>query len=487
MDRRLAVGHEFAGYRIERLLGEGGMGQVYLAHDRDLPRMVALKLLSPVIGDDGEVRARFLREADTAARLAHPNIVAVYARGQEQDRLWMAIQYIEGTDVATALRDGPIRPADAVRITEETAKALDHAHRFGVLHRDVKPANILLEWGPQRQVYLTDFGIAKALDRTDGLTRTGELYASFHYAAPEQFELRADTDHRADVYALGCTLYYMLTGELPYPGASTGQLIAAHLNAPVPRPSGRNPAVPPAFDDVIARAMAKNRDERYGSCGELAAAARRALTAPRTPAPASTGPASLSPNAAPGRSAVTTSATSRPPVSRWRKARRPLAAAAIALTIFAAAAVTAVVLRGGDDPQTPAPPTPPAGAQAAAEHAACEYSKLMATYDYDDPDGWERRVHDGATGEWEAQAQGVLPMVGVLVASDPVRSRAAGAECSATMSEADSVAEVDVLLTQINSPPGKPEETEQISMSTRMELVDGRWLCSRLVTPLLPN
>lgn len=491
VDRRLAVGQEFAGYRIERLLGEGGMGQVYLAHDRDLPRMVALKLLSPVIGDDAEVRARFLREADTAARLAHPNIVAVYARGQEQDRLWMAIQYVEGTDVATVLREGPIRPADAVRITEETAKALDHAHRFGVLHRDVKPANILLEWGPQRQVYLTDFGIAKALDRADGLTRTGELYASFHYAAPEQFELRADIDHRADVYALGCTLYYMLTGELPYPGASTGQLIAAHLNAPVPRPSEHNPAVPPAFDDVIARAMAKNRDERYGSCGELAAAARRASTAPRSPAPPVTGPTALSPNIAQGigsgRNAVTVSATNPAPVTRWRTARTPLAAAVTALAIFAVAAITAVLLRGGGDSQSPGTPPPPAGAQAAAEHAACEYSKLMATYDYDDPDGWEQRVYDGATGEWAAQAQGVLPMVGMLVASDPVRTRAVDAECTATMSDSDTVAEVDVLLTQINAPPGKPEETEQISMSTRMELVDGRWLCSRLVTPLLPN
>ncbi|WP_280200967.1 serine/threonine-protein kinase [Nocardia cyriacigeorgica] len=486
MERRLAVGQEFAGYRVERLLGEGGMGQVYLAHDRDLPRMVALKLLSPVIGDDGEVRARFLREADTAARLAHPNIVAVYARGQEQDRLWMAIQYVEGTDVATALREGPIRPADAVRITEETAKALDHAHRSGVLHRDVKPANILLEWGPQRQVYLTDFGIAKALDHADGLTRTGELYASLHYAAPEQFELRADIDHRADVYALGCTLYYMLTGELPFPGAGTGQLIAAHLNAPVPRPSLHNPAVPPAFDDVIARAMAKNRDERYGSCGELAAAARRALTAPRNPVHHVTGPTMPSSAAAPSTAPVRHTTPNPAPASRTRKVRKPLAAALAAVAVFTGAAVAAVLLRGNDG-QQPIPPTPPAGAQAAAEHAACEYSKLMATYDYDDPDGWEQRVYDGATGEWGTQAQGVLPMVGMLVASDPVRTRATDAECTATMSEADTVADVDVLLTQVNSPPGKPEETEQITMSTRMELVDGRWLCSRLVTPLLPN
>ncbi|MFE3445735.1 serine/threonine-protein kinase [Nocardia sp. NPDC059180] len=496
MDRRLASGQEFAGYRIDRLLGAGGMGEVYLARDRDLPRPVALKLLSPVIGDDGEVRARFLREADTAARLAHPNIVAVYARGQEQGRLWMAMRYIEGTDAATALREGSIRPGDAVRITEETAKALDNAHRLGVLHRDVKPANILLEWGPQRHVYLTDFGIAKALDRADGLTRAGELYASFQYGAPELFELRADTDHRADVYALGCTLYYMLTGELPYPGETPGQLINAHLNAPIPRPSEHNPAVAPAFDAVIDRAMAKNRDERYDSCGELAAAARYALTAPRIPAGPTTATGSTvvssaafeSARLSPTADAIPAETALPPPPypvsgSRWRRARKPIAAATAAIAIFASAAVATVVLRGGDSEAG----TPPAGAKVAAEQAACEYSKLMSTYDYDDPATWEQQVHDGATGEWATQAAGIMPMVSMLVASDPVRARAVDAECTATMSESDTVADVDVLLTNVNSPPGKPEETEQISMSTRMELVDGRWLCSRLITPLLPN
>ncbi|MCU1645528.1 MAG: Non-specific serine/threonine protein kinase, partial [Nocardia sp.] len=279
MARTLAQGQTFAGYVIERLLGVGGMGEVYLARDRDLPRSVALKLLSPAVADDPEVRARFLREADTAARLAHPNIVAVYARGRDEDRLWMAMQYIEGTDVAAALRDGPMRPDHAVRILGETARALDHAHRAGVLHRDVKPANILLAWGPEQRVFLADFGIAKALDQTSALTRTGEMYASFQYASPEQFELRTDMDHRADVYALGCTLFHMLTGELPYPGPTTAQLINGHLNGQIPRPSEQNPAVPAAFDEVIARALAKDRAQRYASCGELAAAASRALTA----------------------------------------------------------------------------------------------------------------------------------------------------------------------------------------------------------------
>ncbi|MEC3955828.1 serine/threonine-protein kinase [Nocardia sp. CDC153] len=286
MGRTLAQGQVFAGYTVERLLGVGGMGEVYLAQDRDLPRPVALKLLAAAKADDPEVRARFLREADTAARLSHPNIVAVYARGNDEHRLWMAMQYIEGTDVSAVLRDGPLRPDYAVRIIGETARALDHAHRAGVLHRDVKPANILLAWGPDQRVYLADFGIAKAVDHTSALTRTGEMYASFQYAAPEQFELRTDTDHRADVYALGCTLFHMLTGQLPYPGETTAQLVAAHLSAEIPRPSQVNPAVPQAFDQVIARALAKNRDQRFGSCGELAAAAQQALTA----TPATAGP-----------------------------------------------------------------------------------------------------------------------------------------------------------------------------------------------------
>ncbi|MGW4241790.1 protein kinase domain-containing protein [Nocardia sp. NPDC004722] len=307
MGRTLAQGQVFAGYTVERLLGVGGMGEVYLAQDRDLPRPVALKLLAAGKADDPEVRARFLREADTAARLSHPNIVAVYARGTDEHRLWMAMQYVEGTDVSAVLRDGPIRADHAVRILGETARALDHAHRAGVLHRDVKPANILLEWGPDQHVYLADFGIAKAVDHTSALTRTGEMYASFQYAAPEQFELRTDIDHRADVYALGCTLFHMLTARLPYPGETTAQLVAAHLGGDIPRPSRVNPGVPAAFDEVIGRALAKNRDERFGSCGELAAAAAQALSAGTGtagpwnrgdgPARPITGPLNLAPHA----------------------------------------------------------------------------------------------------------------------------------------------------------------------------------------------
>ncbi|MGW5381683.1 serine/threonine-protein kinase [Nocardia sp. NPDC003963] len=470
----LEPGQVFAGYHIERLLGAGGMGEVYLARDRDLPRPVALKLLTPIAGDDRDIRARFLREADTAARLSHPNIVAVYARGEEQGRLWMAIQYIEGTDVAAVLRRGPVRSDHAVRILEETARALDHAHAAGVLHRDVKPANILLAWGEQRQVYLSDFGIAKALDRTDGLTRTGELYASFHYAAPEQFEMRPDIDRRADVYSLGCTLYYMLTGQLPYPATTTGALINAHLNAPVPRPSTVDPRLPSGFDGVVARAMAKNPHERFAGCGELALAARRALIEPAVTMPAVfAAPATASPAPV-------------PPAGPRRSRRRLLTAlgAVVVVAIAGVAAWLTIALRTGDGARA-APP--PSNAKAAAEQAACEYTALVASYDYDDPAGWEQKVQAGATGQWKSQAATVLPMARVLISSDPERSRAGDSRCAATMAEGDTRAEVQVQLTTLNQVPGEAETTRELSVSAVMELVDGRWLCSVFNAPFMPS
>ncbi|WP_245569094.1 serine/threonine-protein kinase, partial [Nocardia concava] len=475
MGRTLAQGQVFAGYTVERLLGVGGMGEVYLARDKDLPRPVALKLLAAGKADDPEVRARFLREADTAARLSHPNIVAVYARGNDEHRLWMAMQYVEGTDVSAVLRDGQVRPDHAVRIIGETARALDFAHRAGVLHRDVKPANILLAWGPDQRVYLADFGIAKAVDHTSALTRTGEMYASFQYAAPEQFELRTDTDHRADVYALGCTLFHMLTGELPYPGESTAQLVAAHLGASIPRPSQVNPGVPAAFDHVIERALAKNRDQRYGSCGELAAAAAQALAAgsgsigPRyhqsgpaqpisgplnVPAPhpyaaldpsrftgattkpsmptqsgmlptqvnpqrypATTGPGPRPVDAAPTELAKQKS----PPPHRGRK--RLIAAFVVVLVVAggvgAGFGTGAIHFGAGKTSNSSAQPPVATGeiSKDAATKAACDYGQLMETYDYSNGDAWQAKVEAGATGSWKSTLQTLLPMLRLMLES----------------------------------------------------------------------
>ncbi|ORB88560.1 Serine/threonine-protein kinase PknJ [Mycobacterium persicum] len=277
-------GQVFAGYRIERLLGVGGMGAVHLAHHPNLPKLVALKLPMRHMSDDDHVRARFLREADHVARLDHPNIVAVYDRGDQDGQLWIAMQYIDGSDAAAALRDGPLPVARAVRIIAETAKALDFAHAAAVLHRDVKPANIMLTRpaaGAPERVLLADFGIAKALDDRTGLTVTGMFHGSLQYAAPEQFDPSITLDARADQYALGCTLYHLLTGSTPYPGHTPEQLMHAHLQLPAPRPS-HSPAapqtgIPEAMDEVIQRALAKDRTQRYPTCGALAADAQHAL------------------------------------------------------------------------------------------------------------------------------------------------------------------------------------------------------------------
>lgn len=268
----LVPGQVFAGYRIERLLGVGGMGEVFLARDRDLPRYVALKVLPRILGENEDVRRRFQREADMAARLAHPNIVTIYARGEEEGRLWISMAYVDGLDLAAILSAGALTLDRAVRIAVAAAEALDHAHEAGVLHRDVKPANILLTRGGSERVLLTDFGIAKNLDDSVGLTKTNEVYASFQYSAPERLDFGAVVDRRADVYSLGCTLYHMLTGEVPYPGSSAAHLIHGHLNRPVPKPSERNPAVPAAFDAVIAHALAKDPQQRCPDCRTLAEA-----------------------------------------------------------------------------------------------------------------------------------------------------------------------------------------------------------------------
>ncbi|BDT97867.1 serine/threonine-protein kinase [Nocardia sputorum] len=288
----LRTGEVFAGYTIERLLGRGGMGSVYLARHPRLPRLTAMKLLNPELFDDREIRARFEREADLVARLDHPNIVTVFDRGIEGDRLWICMRYIDGTDAA-ALDAWTLPPQRAVQIIAETAKALDFAHSRGVLHRDVKPANILLERvdGEQERVYLSDFGIARFRDDTGRLTQTGTFTATLAYAAPEQLS-GAPLDHRADQYALACTLFRLLTGTVPFDATNPVAVIQGHLSAPPPPVSRLRPGLPVALDGVLAKAMAKHAADRFDSCGEFAAAAWQALTAPATwsPPPAPNAP-----------------------------------------------------------------------------------------------------------------------------------------------------------------------------------------------------
>jgi len=280
----LAPGDEFAGYTIESTLGTGGMGAVYLAKHPRLPRRDALKLLNPAFSADVNFRARFEREADLASGLIHRNIVAVYDRGSVDGQLWISMQYVAGTDASVPAHagDGSMTPARAVHIISEVGSGLDFAHRSGLLHRDVKPANILLAAPDDPRepelVLLTDFGIAKSTDEVQHLTGTGNLLATLAYASPEQIEAQP-LDHRVDIYALGCVLYELLTGSVPFPESSPFATMTAHLKNPPPRPTDAMPWLPAGFDAVIAKAMAKNPDDRYSTCRELSLAARAALAA----------------------------------------------------------------------------------------------------------------------------------------------------------------------------------------------------------------
>ncbi|BCO33616.1 serine/threonine-protein kinase [Mycobacterium heckeshornense] len=278
----LSVGSMVAGYRISRVLGTGGMGTVYLATHPTLPRNDALKVLSAELSRDPDFRTRFIREADVAAALEHPQIVSVYNRGQtEEGHLWIAMQFVDGTDADAALRAGAMTPQRAVHIITEVAKALDFAHAHNVVHRDVKPANFLLSGliGPGERVLLGDFGIARALDDV-GLTATGSVIATVAYAAPEVLS-GGRFDGRADIYSLGCALFRLLTGKTPFPGDNgPAAVMLAHLQRPPPRVTDLVPSLPTALDQVIATAMAKDPAVRFGSAAALADAAASALREP---------------------------------------------------------------------------------------------------------------------------------------------------------------------------------------------------------------
>ncbi|MBL1076205.1 serine/threonine protein kinase [Nocardia sp. 2] len=281
----LSNGDEFAGYVIERTLGRGGMGSVYLAKHPRLPRMTALKLLNREMVFDKEIRARFEREADLVSGLDHHNIVTVYDRGLEDGQLWISMQYIDGVDAAS-VNPQALPPERAVQIIAETADALDYAHRNEVLHRDVKPANIMLArstGGKGERVYLTDFGIARLRDETSNLTQTGTFTATLAYASPEQLT-GSVLDGRSDQYSLACTLFWLLTGSGPFQATNPAAVIQGHLQNPPPPVTQLRQGLPQALDMVIAKAMAKRPEDRFVSCSEFAAAARRALASPSAPA-----------------------------------------------------------------------------------------------------------------------------------------------------------------------------------------------------------
>jgi serine/threonine protein kinase len=286
----LTPGSVFAGYRIERTLGRGGMGDVYLARHPRLPRSDALKLMSEELSRSEVYRQRFSSEADLACMVQHDSVVRVYDRGEDDNRLWLAMEYIEGPDLAQILAaEGRLTVGRSVALLERIAAGLDAIHAHGLLHRDVKPANILVTrdvLGAERAL-LTDFGIAKSAADSLGLTGVGDIVATLHYAAPEQFELRSnELDRRVDVYALGCVLYEMLTGQVPLQGDSVAAFWAVMQSETPPPPSRIVAAIPPRLDAVVAKALSKRREDRYESAGELARAAHAAVeNAPPTHVP----------------------------------------------------------------------------------------------------------------------------------------------------------------------------------------------------------
>ncbi|WP_310786451.1 serine/threonine protein kinase PknE [Mycobacterium sp. Z3061] len=270
------VGTQFGPYRLRRLVGRGGMGDVYEAEDTVRERVVALKLMSQSLSQDPVFRSRMQREARTAGRLQEPHVVPIHDYGEIDGQLYVDMRLIDGKDLAAILkRYGPLTPPRAVAVIRQIGAALDAAHAAGVTHRDVKPENILVSGDDF--AYLVDFGIASA-GSDEKLTQIGSTVGTLYYMAPERFG-EAEVTYRADIYALACVLYECLAGTPPYRGDQLS-VMGSHLNQPVPRPSVARPGIPAAFDQVIARGMAKDPADRYPTCGDLSAAAYAALATP---------------------------------------------------------------------------------------------------------------------------------------------------------------------------------------------------------------
>src|SRR3954447_7403778 len=280
----LEPGSVFSGHRIEAVAGRGGMGVVYRATQLALDRTVALKVIAPGLLEDQTVRSRFVRESKVAASIDHPNVIPIYYAGDEGGIAYIAMRYVAGDDIRSLVRrEGQLTPERAARIVAQLGSALDDAHAAGLVHRDIKPANVLLT--AEDHVYLTDFGLTKHALSVAGSTKPGHWVGTLDYVAPEQ--IRGERiDARADVYALGCLLFFALTGVVPFRRETDEARLWAHLSEPPPRPTHPGPQIPPpprptdlvpeipaAFDAVVERALAKDPEDRYPSAGDLGRAA----------------------------------------------------------------------------------------------------------------------------------------------------------------------------------------------------------------------
>jgi serine/threonine protein kinase len=373
----LRIGETFAGYRILRLLGSGGMGEVYLAEHPRLPRRDALKILPADVSADPEFRSRFNREADLASTMYHPHIVGVHDRGEHGGQLWISMDYVEGPDAVGLIRDrypAGLPRREAIEIIAAVAQALDYAHEKGLLHRDVKPANILLaeELPKSRRVLLADFGIARSMTEIVGLTKTNVAVGTVYYAAPEQL-MGLPLDGRGDQYALAVTAYQLFTGVLPFEHSNPAVIISHHLNASPPPLSQLRPELAD-LDPVLAVALSKDPGDRFSTCNDFAKALKTAranagssATSVRPTAPAPVVQKKLTPSAAEKRRVppATKKITPKQPppiVVHESRPRWPVVVSTIALIILLAGVAVALVVRpwennGSSNGSTSAPTT----------------------------------------------------------------------------------------------------------------------------------
>src|SRR3954471_2456643 len=361
----LEPGSVFAGHRIESVAGRGGMGVVYRATQLALDRTVALKVIAPGLLEDPAIRNRFVRESKVAASIDHPNVIPIYYAGDEDGIAYLAMRYVPGDDVRSLVRrEGHLNAERAARIVAQLAGALDEAHAAGLVHRDIKPANVLLT--AEDHVYLTDFGLTKHALSVAGATKPGHWVGTLDYVAPEQ--IRGERiDARADVYALGCVLFFALTGVVPFRRDSDEARLWAHLSEPPPKPTDLVPEIPDAFDPVIERALAKDPEERYPSAGDLgraatAAAANRRPAEPErlvakgaaAPIESPTVSAAARPEALPAAQASDTQRQPEAETTVLKPSKRPWALVAAGLVLAAAVGVIAALALGDDSRGTAA-------------------------------------------------------------------------------------------------------------------------------------
>lgn len=380
----LSVGSTIAGCRLDAVAGRGGMGVVYRATQLALDRTVAVKAIAPALAADADFRERFQRESHLAASIEHPNVIPVYEAGELDGTLFLIMRWVDGTDLHALLAaEGRLSPARAASLLRPVASALAAAHRRGLVHRDVKPANVLIaraEAGEGEHVYLTDFGIARRADSTSGVTRTGVLVGTTDYTAPERIQGGKGTA-ASDIYAFGCMLFQSLTGHVPFDRGTELAKMAAHVYDAVPAASDEVLGLPPAFDAIIARSMAKDPADRYRSADEIVVALGEAAASPAglddaeatavSPTPPLTAPAAPPPPpstaATPPPPVGSPEPESAPPAPRQR--RRVGAVVAGLAAVVAVIAVVAATSGGGSSGKQTVASTAGAGGSAASAQA----------------------------------------------------------------------------------------------------------------------